>query len=351
MKSLLILITLWIFQTAIAGTSIIGGGNGKKSTLQDLKGYSFGIDYELLMIGDMWLNADWDKGLNVTQTPLSKELSGITQKILGRDFFTLGKHMKFPKTYGRVKVVDGPCYEGNVETDSSSEIGKVNGEICLSGTRLTRIPKFAFREAIMPLIFHEIAHQFGYDEAHAQAFQDLTELYMAFRKPTVLLDTALFRCAQVSVGSGVDWRLETTKGQVLEWAKNPVYFMVGPQEAILQCGSISAMSSIFLSKTLENFPPEAGMQEPRKPLGITENENKSLLLIGRHYQTFPKPAYSLSIALGILSNEAIMGSEDLAKQGLTNAYANFLAAKSLRAFIDYEVGRRQNLIRVASDKK
>ena len=75
------------------------------------------------------------------------------------------------------------CDDGGTPSDSST-LRKKGAVICLSATRLSRFPGSTLKVALIPLIFHEIAHQFGFGEAEARAFQRLADLHLKYRTPS-----------------------------------------------------------------------------------------------------------------------------------------------------------------------
>jgi len=68
----------------------------------------------------------------------------------------------------KFKSVDGPCYDKNhKEKDSSVKKTKTGFEVCMSISRLTRVPPEAVTRTVTALAAHELAHEVGLGEVDA----------------------------------------------------------------------------------------------------------------------------------------------------------------------------------------
>lgn len=73
----------------------------------------------------------------------------------------------------KIKPVEDSCTSTDGHRDGSALGGMKDGEICISFTRLTRIPTKSLKEQIFLLINHELSHLSGFDEPKAKKLQSL----------------------------------------------------------------------------------------------------------------------------------------------------------------------------------
>ena len=142
-----------------AGTSDRGGGNGTRSTVDEVEEGIYFLKKRLeeicLRMENVHLNkskvASW---LTPAMTDLVKDLDtqSLIQKIV-------------------VKPVKADCYDPQTRLPTDASITS-SGEMCLSLTRLQRYPKYALKTEILALATHELSHLKGFSEAKAEKLQN-----------------------------------------------------------------------------------------------------------------------------------------------------------------------------------
>ena len=181
--------------TSGKGPGGTGGGDALKSTHEELENITAKLYEHVYHVSDSAL-AHGDS-LKIMDRELTPQLKEISTKVLGSPFFTINHatvdylaHMKFD-------IVDTACYEGAVEKDASTPYEK-NARVCLSALRLSRFPRASLKIVILPILFHEMAHQFQLGESEANALQELAGLQLEYRPIFVSAYVGRAICAQAS---------------------------------------------------------------------------------------------------------------------------------------------------------
>ncbi|MBL7542613.1 MAG: hypothetical protein JNL11_02300 [Bdellovibrionaceae bacterium] len=322
------------------GTAGGGGGNVNKSTRADLNEIISTMYRHLDQVSDRYLVG---REMKITSQPLSNDLSRITKRILGTEHYTLT-----PSFIGYVKslkyeIVDGPCIHEDEERDASTEYKK-DAPICLSASRLARFPKSALKQTLIPLIFHEVAHQYGFNEGEANAFQELSELYIDYREIYLSSLRARISCGVISNSLSPKQKDEIALLAHTAWG-----LVMAPWPRI------AAADKAFTFQTCAVRAHSAGENLERVYNGSVWEKldlpslspsEKSLLLEYSHQKDM-----SFLVIVRTLSDGATVNTCDVCKkQKIDKAMLLTLGTKAALERIDQEVGYRQSLIKVKNEE-
>jgi hypothetical protein len=320
------------------GGSEGGGGNANSSTRQDLEEIVKNFDRHLWEISDNYL---FGGPISTTKTLLKPELANITSTVLGAPAFNLNSETITILKKSKFVIVDGPCMDGGKETDAST-FYKRESEICLSAPRLARFPKSVLREALVPLLFHELAHQYGLGEAEANALQQLAEIQLKYRPIYLSGHRAHIQCAFVTKANlSVEQKnevLEMIKPYIAPGTKWPKLKGDNRSQAMMACAQRASGAGEALERT---FNGSLWQHEDRN--GLSPREKATLVA----YRNNPHFAF-LSIT-GALTEPSVSGYNncDVCKrENIDPAYLMMLGGKAAVSYIDSEVGIQQNAISI-----
>lgn len=163
------------------GTTDRGGGNGSKSTREEiLRHINGGLNFQLTTALER-MEAEFRNmkkiGSEIKPTN-SKEIiekfnNGINFTWLTESMYDLVEDMDTLTLAKKIKFqpVDGNCYDPETSELRDSSITQ-EGLMCISTTRLQRYPKYAIKIELLALAMHELSHLKGYDEPDAEELQD-----------------------------------------------------------------------------------------------------------------------------------------------------------------------------------
>jgi hypothetical protein len=331
-------------ESSESGPGGTGGGNSLRSTRADLDEVIAHLDESLTRLRD----AEGVSEFKITKNVLSPELSAITNRILQSSQFSINDvagsyifRMKF-------NIVNAPCYEGHDERDASTDF-KIGAPVCLSAPRLARFPKSALKLALLPLLFHEMAHQHGYGEAEARAFQRLAEIQIQFHRVSMNLYQTRENCILASDSSSLeqwqefinDERMILPEAQVRTIDQMKAEKLKGGNYLKLRC----VIKGVQAGTELEYmYPVRPSLSKQNTLLRPKEKDQ----LMGRYkdqpidFNTF---MYSLTMPVSV---EQDFFNEK--PNALDPQYIMMLASKAAMNFIDQEVGRLQNKIKLVELK-
>ncbi len=186
MKTLtLFLLGLLTSVTAFAGGNSGGGGNGTESEVQHveeiIKGQLSGLAMTLA-------ETSWDEYHSDFLNPCfvsDASLRAVLSKMLDRPVRMVNGKCEAPLSTAQraheselAKALHSPMVTPNTKA-CTSVVGHQDGytknrvgeQICLSAFTMKRYPRHAVERELTALLFHEVAHQFGFDESTADALQ------------------------------------------------------------------------------------------------------------------------------------------------------------------------------------
>ena len=325
-----------------------GGGDVQKSTRADLEAAVHSIWDPISSISDVSDKFTWEPDLavefaplSITGEPLKPELAKITQAINGTPFFAVSENLTmYILTQLKFNIVDGPCFEGTEEKDASTKFEK-SAPICLSATRLSRFPKSSLHEALLPIIFHEVAHQFGFAEPEANAFQDLAALQMRYRAAYLSSLRAEKSCAvatkaKIQESDKADLlNLTTRKGAKRIWPTD----VRGSAKSLGICIADAISAKNYLANLIVGENMFAGL--PGEPF-YTMSVSSEISILKEYAHNHDFFTSTIVTALGRPAYDS--ECETCKAHHVDAAYIMMLGAKASRAYIDSQVGYRQNEI-------
>ena len=322
----LIVITIPNQSFCDAGNEGGHGGNVIQSTKADLQDVVQEISSYVDEVSDHFLFSDVSP--DITSKPLPIRLAKITQTIFGQPRFAMPFNFTFfLSEYSHlVKIVDGPCYEAGIEKDASTEFRK-SAPICLSASRLARFPKAALKSAVLPLLFHEAAHQYGFGEADANAFQALAEIHLKFRMIYSASQSTLSICAHPAQ---------------FDLSNMPTTDMKTLALDIVNCTQQAGYTANLLA---ENAPFE-GVWARTTTINARLTPDEESALIGPKNSDH-KVDYSTMIKSLAMAGRYMHGTCYVCGPPKENpAYIMMVGAKVALSYVDQEVGRLQDQIKL-----
>ncbi len=247
-----------------------GGGNVLRSDRKDLEEEIYYLSSSIWDISDRKLAGN---SFKITQSDLKPELKQVSLQVLGSPFFTINDEtMNYLKGL-KFEIINGPCFEGKDEKDASTEYRK-NSPICLSASRLSRFPKASLKSVLLPILFHEMTHQFGLGEKEANALQKLAELHIKYR-PIFL---SAFRARMICAGASKKLSdLQIKDLQTYEKNHFGQIYNLGRGEptmaGLMQCGSQGTSTLIAMTDFKEKAPFVTSESS-----GLSEKEKSDLIV-------------------------------------------------------------------------
>ncbi len=313
-----------------------GGGNISKSTRADLQEVIDHMYETTWEISDSYLMGG---DFKITTHVENSDLKSVTSKVLNSDHFSVNTATREYFRNLKFEIVDAPCFEDDEEKDASTPYKK-NAPICLSATRLSRYPKSVLKTVLLPIIFHEIAHQFNLGEPEARALQALAELHLKYRTIFLASMRTQLICGtstQSLTSSQYQDLVELNaslggKGVSIARSKGKLLL-----QQLLQCSAEANAASITLKAAFDGNP-----KVDNDSFGLTAKEKSDLLAF---HGTNDKSINFSSITWA-LSEPSITGysRKDLDALHLDPQYIMMLGGKAAIKIIDNEVGRVQDKI-------
>lgn len=348
--------------TAYSGTSAMGGGNGLRSTKKELTEFvqtSLAEHLPDLISLRYFIQQSSDQDVQFPLAELPPKLKEMNLKINRWEHF-VGAYVNpkesddSPKIQIKdlIRIVDGPCYHGKLKADASTSMNKLNAKICLSASRLSRFPKSTFHRVIPPLIFHELAHQHGFNERFAIAFQKQADFHYKIKRIWTYSRGTMWNCS-----NGVNFEPPPNSTEVEDSDPNSVKNLQGSAEPRLlykstDPGSMDrskrmseycltpaiTLGNIFSSYVEEDLHSDISKFQftlSKREQSYLETIYNSLQSKRHKKATFAED--SVEIIQAVLSNH-IDGSleENLLNTGLTKDFARFLSAKAVMKFLNIE---------------
>lgn len=309
-----------------------GGGFVQKSTRADLEEVVSSWDRIVWEASDSYLV---NMPLKLTSVPISAYyLREMTQKMIGLDFFSVTNSYKDYLKELKFKIQDEPCIDNKKEKDASTQ-KKKNAEICLSASRLSRFPKSTLRQIMLPLVAHEVAHQFGYEEPEANAFQDLAALNLVYRE-VFLSAQRTYACKFAS--SVVDNR-GPEQMNIYMWPsmQQKLTTISYTAEGKINLQTSCAVRAYSTGENLERVY-NGDLWKELSLKSLSPDEVK-ILLDYTHTERM-----SFVTVIHALESPSIVMSCSNCSNKVDKALIMMLAGRAAIEYIDYEVGRQQNLI-------
>ena len=316
-----------------SGPGGTGGGDALHSNHEDLQEVVDNFYQSIWQISDSYLAGG---AFQITNQELEPQLRSVVKMVLGTQFFSVSKETSDYLKGLKYNIIDTPCYDRGVEKDASTEYRK-NAPVCLSAKRLWRFPKSLLRAAVLPLLFHELAHQNGLNEEDANKLEQLADIHLKFRA----LYLAGFR-AQTFCGGASKMTDSKEKIRLLSYGNNGEHFIVssfGGEANILtttlQCGSQAARANLMLS---QNFVKDPSVGT----LGLGDSDRSLLMNFYGEKETkftFRHITWALTHSMDEYTNTKIN------KLGADAPYVLSVAGRAVVGLVDEEVGRLQNTIK------
>jgi hypothetical protein len=187
------------------------------------------------------------------------------------------------------------------------------------------------------MVMHEVAHQFGFDENSANAFQRLTSLHLEYRTTYLASIRAYAQCA-FATSKAVP---KADKQKIMALFKVKTWPTNFPKATVT---TACAAQSMIAGNSLERSY-NGNLRAELKNIGLTRTEE--LLLLKFDGYDGKKP-FSFVTMTEALTESPIVPACDLRGECRVKevdlAYIGMLGAKAALGFIDKEVGRLQNLI-------
>ena len=321
------------------GGSDVGGGDVHGSTRADLEEVVNNLSRHIWEISDSYL---FGGPLRLTNQPLNPDLLTLSNQILKSPYFTVTPSAASYMRHLKFEILSGPCYEGSEERDASTK-HQLNAPICLSAKLLARFPKSGLKAAVLPLIFHEIAHQYGHDETEARAFQDLAEIHLNYRGIFLSALRARFECAFAS-----ETLSNIQKQELIDFAAQmpgaysittwPNFPSGNRLSVLLPCATNAGSAGENLER---NFDGDGWTAQNFSTL--TSKEKSTLIAYSGNYKEM-----AFFIMIKALREPSISGYSDCRvckTEQIDPAYLMMLGAKAALSLIDREVGRLQDSIK------
>lgn len=323
-----------------------GGGNVQRSSREDLEEIVNNIGHHL---GRMSAEFMGGQTLRTSTPKIPNPFEKLTLTIFKSKTFGVTEDIR--KAYGypkRYEIVDGACFDRDLgeRRDSSTEIGDRDATICLSADRLSRFPRRALKNAVLPLIFHEIAHQYGFKEKDANAFQDLANFHLTYGPLFLSATRARLSCA---LSSDHDFD-QTERSDILNATAKafaPVEWPADRRSADrTQTRSICIFNAVKTGQALEDL----NVGDISKPMRLTTLSGPELRLLKQYsnsdtdkhipfqgiVKALTEPAQTGSSDCSICKNEA-----DPEVKDVDSYYILSLGAKAALELIDKEFKRIQ----------
>jgi hypothetical protein len=320
------------------GGSNGSGGNVQKSTRADLEEIVANFPLSVWEISD---NYHFGGPIPVTKAPLSPALKKITKAVTGTDYFAVTQPLYEYMRDLKLEISDKPCIDGGVEKDASTE-NKKNAPVCLSASRLARFPKSVLKIAIYPIIFHEVAHQFGFAEPEANAYQDLADLHMRYRAVYLATWRAHAQCAfatDVKLTAAEQKEIldmVVAAGAPYDGGGWPTVPASEKRQVLTSCMARGTSSGENLSRLYDgNIWAEVDAK-------VLTSDEKSVLM---QYGRYDKLAFNTMIKA--LAEPPITGDTDCPvckAKNLDPAYIVYLGGKLALSYLDQTVGKLQSEI-------
>jgi len=169
---LLLSSVLWVpyFSYGGAGSH---GGNTSRSTPEQVK-LAVTRDAQMLLPGVFaHIRQEMNQrgeALHISDPALREVFSAMLGSDNSLDIKRIPALIDLSATPFKIKDT-GVCFDGSKPRDASVLEYKLKSEMCISVTRLTRIPTKALAVQISALLIHELAHHFGFNEDKAQKVQ------------------------------------------------------------------------------------------------------------------------------------------------------------------------------------
>lgn len=313
-----------------------GGGNVSKSTRADLEEVVNTIGRHIDDISDRKLVG---REIRVTNQPLKRELEDITISILGIPYFTVNEKIVDHLKGLKFEIIDGPCFHGSEEKDASI-LSQKSSTICLSASRLSRFPKAALKQTLLPLLFHEVAHQFGFDEPEANAFQELASLHLTYRTIYLSAIRARFVCSFASNSLSDSQKRETLESLEKVWG---TVYSTWPSSEDRNRSFSFATCAVRANSTGENLERlyDGSVWNLIETVTLTPRERQLLLTYSEQNE------FTFATMIEALQEPSIASTCDVCKTDQVDpALLSMLGAKVALELIDREVGRFQEQIQV-----
>lgn len=314
------------FAFAIGGVTD-GGGNIQKSTRSDLENIVGNWDRFASEISDGHLVG---QTFRTTKRSLNSQLEPVVKALTGETYFTMSDNLSPYVRHVRFNIIDGACLDDGKPRDASTAHEK-DAVICLSASRLARFPRAVLRQIFIPLVLHEVTHQFGFGETEANQIQALAELHLKYRPLYLAAWRARGNCAF------------TTKVQLTPEQRRTAFGaddVPAPNEAqrtlvLMQCVRNSSEVGEGLAKLND------GDLWSAIPAGdFTESENAILAdNIGRSEASF------LTMIEALTKPSSQTSCDTCDKFHVDQSFILMLGARMALRYIDQEVGRQQDLIK------
>ncbi len=231
------------FTPAQAGGNIGTGGNGTKSTIEDVKtamdSYKGMRSTAIELVETIW-NPDHRDFFNPCHTS-DPGLRGALQVFLNRQVFmyngqcvanlpTIGQYSsQLYEAVTRSKIIPNStsaCSKDPDHQDGSTQ-NKIGSDICISSFTMQRYPKHALVKELVGLFFHEVTHQFGFDEDVAKKMQTYViqrlEQFGIF-KAAIALQRQAAEIRSTSSGNDIGKKLELcmATGELVGLVRNSI---------------------------------------------------------------------------------------------------------------------------------
>lgn len=326
MKTLLLALSFSIAAHATGGNGS-GGGFVEKSTRADLEEVVANLPEQIWESSDRYMTGGM---ILMTTQPMPPKLARLSKAILGSDGFSINEQTTDYVKALKFNIVDGVCTDSGHDSDASTAYQK-NATICLSAENLARYPKSELKTVLLPLIFHEIAHQFGFtSEDDANMFESLVSLHLKYREIFYSAWRAQLSCAVVTkTPLTPDERKSAQDGMGGKWPRHVT------QLNAFYC----AARSNSVGENLERI--FNGSEATTIESGLTPREESFVKGYGR------QASYNF-LAMTRALTEPTYSSYDECTEcqaaKVDNAYLMMLGAKSAIHYIDTEISRVENLI-------